>query len=638
MKSLIRYGVMLLTCGVLLAGPVRADENDASVIDGPSRGELFEARMKAEYGPNILSAAAARPFDIPGDVLGDAVYGIAVSHHNDENCRCKAGQKCDLCKINWNRISSQKVGFVYVKSTQGTRFRDPTFDYHWRALAQQKISRGASHFMAADEDPVEQADFFVDKLEASGKLTPADMPPCLDLEADLRRDAAKKWIVVAETGEKLDFWKGQEPDEIMGKILKWLKRVEERTGRVPIIYTSRGWWRDRVKDDKKFAVLKRYPIWIANYPESGRPTTESPKVPNDQAWTLWQFTDSGRMSSTDVLPGNMDVNVYKGTLVNFRRALGMSAPEPLDIARAQEAKETSQPPQQVASLGPTQASDANTQSAQKASNSNPIPPADVNKQAPQATPANPVQPVEATKPAQPAPAVQPAPPAQAVQPAPSAPVATQTLPIQPAPAQIVQPAPPAQAVQSAPPAPAANPRPPVPSKPAEQAASTTPSPPTDASKLTPQAAETLPQSPATSKSTDQTASINAIQQKTPASSSGQAAAPNSVTASAPAADAAKAAPPRSPRTPAPAQRVAAAAEKTPVETAAVDKAATDRIAQKTATETATPAKTAADKAAADKTPGERQTIEIELPNGRKLRFDANIDPALLARLIAAIDK
>ena len=31
-------------------------------------------------------------------------------------------------------------------------------------------------------------------------------------------------------------------------------------------------------------------------------------------------------------------------------------------------------------------------------------------------------------------------------------------------------------------------------------------------------------------------------------------------------------------------------------------------------------------------------IEIELPNGRKLRFDANIDPAVLARLIAAIDK
>ena len=73
--------------------------------------------------------------------------------------------------------------------------------------------------------------------------------------------------------------------------------------------------------------------------------------------------------------------------------------------------------------------------------------------------------------------------------------------------------------------------------------------------------------------------------------------------------------------------------------AAVDKAATEKIAQKTATETPPAAKPSAEKPAAEKaSAGDKQTIEIELLNGRKLRFDANIDPAVLARLIAAIDK
>src|ERR1700674_4703093 len=111
MKFAIRYGLMVLACGVLLTGIVRADENDASISDGPSRGELFEARMKAEFGPNIISAAATRPFIIPSDVLGDVLYGIDVSHHNDANCVCKAGQKCNQCRIDWSRVSNQKISF-----------------------------------------------------------------------------------------------------------------------------------------------------------------------------------------------------------------------------------------------------------------------------------------------------------------------------------------------------------------------------------------------------------------------------------------------------------------------------------------------------------------------------------------------
>ena len=153
-------------------------------------------------------------------------------------------------------------------------------------------------------------------------------------------------------GEKLDFWKGQEPEEILSKILKWLNRVEQRTGRIPIIYTSRGWWLDRIKDEKKFAVLKRYPLWIANYPETGRPATDSPKVPNNQPWAIWQFTENGKTKDADVLPGTVDVNVFRGTLVSFRDRLGVA--EVPEVARNDDSKDASKSAQQVA--GPTYSS------------------------------------------------------------------------------------------------------------------------------------------------------------------------------------------------------------------------------------------------------------------------------------------
>lgn len=322
-----RYGLLVLACGVLLAGIARAEENNSAVTDGPSRGELFEARMRADMGPayNPLSAAAIPAFVLPKDVKGDLRFGVDVSHYNDENCVCKPGEICSECKVDWSKAQQQKISFVYVKASQGTQYRDPTFAYHWRALAEKKIARGAYHFMSADEDPVAQADNFLDKLDESGKLLAVDLPPCLDLEADLRKDSSKRWIVT-DTGEIRDFWLGQQPDAIVQKVLQWLKRVEEKTGRIPIIYTSRGWWNDRIKDEKKIALFSRYPIWIANYTDTGSPINGKPKVPNDQVWTLWQFTETGR-TGTDTLPGKVDINVFNGELGSFERTLGVAIPE-----------------------------------------------------------------------------------------------------------------------------------------------------------------------------------------------------------------------------------------------------------------------------------------------------------------------
>jgi len=339
MKHWIRIGLSFAYCVALCTGG-RADDANPVVVDGPSRGQLFDARMRADMGPayNPVTSPAAPTFYLPSD-LKDVVLGIDVSHHNDENCTCKAGETCSECKIDWSKISSQNVNFVYVKESQGSRYRDPTFEHHWRALATFKIPRGAYHSLSADEDPVAQADNFVDMLDDLGKLQPLDLPPCLDLESDLRKDTAKRWIVTPENGKIRDFWAGQDPDDVLQKALQWLKRVEERTGRRPIVYTSRGWWRAIIKDDTKIAKLQGYPIWITNYSDSGSPVHAKPKVPNDSTWILWHFTDSGRMADADALPGKLNVTIFNGATTDFQKALGITPPEKVEVARLDPSKD-----------------------------------------------------------------------------------------------------------------------------------------------------------------------------------------------------------------------------------------------------------------------------------------------------------
>jgi GH25 family lysozyme M1 (1,4-beta-N-acetylmuramidase) len=68
----------------------------------------------------------------------------------------------------------------------------------------------------------------------------------------------------------------------------------------------------------------RYPIWIADYSTRGR-GQENPKVPNGNAWTVWQFSDKGKLGRGDIAAASIDVKIFKGTPQQFRRLLNIPA-------------------------------------------------------------------------------------------------------------------------------------------------------------------------------------------------------------------------------------------------------------------------------------------------------------------------
>ena len=313
------------------------DSNPEDAVDsyGPSRGELFaKVQARKPFSATDLSSSVPTNFSFPrdADAHADKVFGIDIFHASDDLCG-----KPDSCKLDWKIIADQKVSFVYVKASQGNNpLPDKDFVRHWQSLAKQRyVMRGAYHFMSATSRPEDGAKSFVDKVMKAGGFSPRDLPPAMDLEWDYQ-------------GKGDDQWSGQSPDKIIDKALVWLKYVKEKTGRTPMIYTSRAWWEEVRIDFKKIERLKDYPIWIADYALNDQ-KLETPKLPDKWTWKLWQFTACGGLPGAGInskwnpkvkcvgAVESLDVSFYPGTLPDFRKTFEIMMPAANDrIAHAND--------------------------------------------------------------------------------------------------------------------------------------------------------------------------------------------------------------------------------------------------------------------------------------------------------------
>jgi lysozyme len=287
-----------LTVAALISATASVCAADQILTNEPSRGDLFARLVKPAGGQSLLPQS----FAFPTDTRDTAIFGIDISHYTQDGCKCQ---------LDWATVPTQKVFFVYLKASQGTVFIDDSFAPNWALLqSMQNIHRGAYHFLSGDADPTAQAQHFLTKL---GKLSPQDMPPCVDLEWDFR----------TVNGQQRDTWSELTPDQILERVQTWLDVVEKATGRRPLIYTNAVWWADRVKDATKFKKFQGYPIWIADYSPAGR-GQEIPQVPDNQPWAIWQFTETGALTQGGV-PGKLDVSIFKGTTAQFTQSFGLPA-------------------------------------------------------------------------------------------------------------------------------------------------------------------------------------------------------------------------------------------------------------------------------------------------------------------------
>ena len=103
-------------------------------------------------------------------------------------------------------------------------------------------------------------------------------------------------------------------------LLQFLEEVESITGRVPMIYTSPGFWNAHGSASKKWL---KYRMWEAHYTSAMRPMKIEPWG-ND--WTFWQHGvyPVGKIHGAEST--NLDLDWFNGSMAELLALAGETEP------------------------------------------------------------------------------------------------------------------------------------------------------------------------------------------------------------------------------------------------------------------------------------------------------------------------
>jgi lysozyme len=187
--------------------------------------------------------------------------------------------------INWSdvkemQVENIKIGFAFIKATEGVDNVDPQFRRNWLKAEKENIPKGAYHYFIASKSGNAQAANFIEIV----KLKKGDLPPVLDIEAT----------------------DGTSSSELNHKIKEWLLKVEEHYKVQPILYTNIYFYNKYLRGN-----FDAYPLWIAHYLQPDKPRI-------DIKWAFWQHSESGRVNGIRTA---VDFNVFSGDSTQFKNLL-----------------------------------------------------------------------------------------------------------------------------------------------------------------------------------------------------------------------------------------------------------------------------------------------------------------------------
>lgn len=192
------------------------------------------------------------------------IHGIDISHHQEI--------------INWDEVKKAGVSFVFVKSTEGIDYLDTMFLHNWTELEKENMIRGAYHFYVSDDNPVEQAEWFVKNVGNFSNV----LPPVVDVER-AGHDHIK-------------------PDDYISGLMKCLVHIEKLTGRKPLIYSSPHFAEKYLTSEK----IGGYELWIAEY------EVEKPTIPEPWQKSGWKFWQNTFQDTIPGVPVRVDRNIFAG--------------------------------------------------------------------------------------------------------------------------------------------------------------------------------------------------------------------------------------------------------------------------------------------------------------------------------------
>jgi lysozyme len=177
-------------------------------------------------------------------------------------------------EIDWHKVRRAGIVFAFARVSDGVDVLDEQFEANFRGMKRAHVRRGAYQYFRASLDPLAQADLLLATVLRLGR---PDLPLVADVETDDGADA----------------------ETLQANLARWLERVERRTRRRPIIYTSPS------MGARLGGRFGDYPLWVAHY------ETDCPRLPDGWArWAFWQRAATGRVRGIN---GNVDLDHFAGT-------------------------------------------------------------------------------------------------------------------------------------------------------------------------------------------------------------------------------------------------------------------------------------------------------------------------------------
>ena len=186
--------------------------------------------------------------------------------------------------VNWDKAKQVGMEFAYFKATEGIGFVDDQLIRNIAEAQRVAIPFGVFHWFMPSVEPITQADWFCRQVPACI----GGLPHIVDVED-------KKNI----------------PVDYAGRLMKFIDRVTELTGHVPMIYTSQNYWKTYIGDVHWFRQCR---LIVANY-RNDSPLVPLPWFPT--CYAIWQFTHSAKGSAYGSQAKTVDLDVTNGPLANL---------------------------------------------------------------------------------------------------------------------------------------------------------------------------------------------------------------------------------------------------------------------------------------------------------------------------------
>lgn len=170
--------------------------------------------------------------------------GIDVSHFQGD--------------VDWPSIA-HKLGFAFIKGTEGMAYVDPKFKANAQNLKLNNINFGVYHFYLPNEDPKKQAEHFLQTIQG---VSP-ELRPVLDVELS----------------------QGLDKKAISKGVTTWLNIVETALGCTPILYSYASFY-----DSYLGREFNDYPFWLAGFTDQLKPPVSRNNV------DIWQYSEKGMVS------------------------------------------------------------------------------------------------------------------------------------------------------------------------------------------------------------------------------------------------------------------------------------------------------------------------------------------------------